>query len=391
MTKVFWGCSEDWVPKSIFLYSDVTKIVDINSEQFDTFYGLEVISPESIKQEAVLNNVTIIITTGSYESVKEQLGSWGLKDGYNFFVSDVMKDFACVDRLSKQIINLKFSSSDYDSVNSQRGSRLGGGIYNARIGPYGGFTFKKEISGSFRQMASFQNGNVAAVEYVKRDIIIFDKKFNIVKSKHVNIPHMTGIAVDGDQNVFVISSGLDKIFLLDHDLEFVEEHSIPWVGEDREYGSHHINDCHYHNNQLFFTFFSKTGAWRQGLYDGGIGVFDTQTKAIRELCCNLTQPHSPKIYENELYFCESPKGILWHGTENKICEIPGFIRGFHKSHDYTVLGQSDTLYISKFLRDKIIWLGAGFHVVDEANKIAEFHKVPGLKNIHDFIVEVAND
>ena len=40
MTKVFWGCSEDWVPKSLSIYSDVTKIVDINSDQFDNFFGL---------------------------------------------------------------------------------------------------------------------------------------------------------------------------------------------------------------------------------------------------------------------------------------------------------------------------------------------------------------
>jgi hypothetical protein len=189
-------------------------------------------------------------------------------------------------------------------------------------------------------------------------------------------------------NVYVLATGLDKIYILNHDLDLVETHSIPWLGVDREYGCHHINDCHYHNNELFFTFFSKSGAWRKGIFDGGIGVFDTHTKEIRELCSNLTQPHSPKVYNNELYFCESPKGILWHGTENKVCEIPGFIRGIHKSEDYIILGQSDTLYISKFKRDKTIWLGAGFHVLDESNKIAEFYKIPGLKNIHDFIIDI---
>lgn len=391
MIKVFWGCSEDWVPKSISLYPDVTKIVDINSRHFDTFYGLEVISPESIKQEAVLNNVKIIVTTGSYQSVKEQLESWGLQEGNNFFISSVMEDHACIDRLSKQEINLKFSSSDYNSVHSQRGSRLGGGIFKGQIGPYGDFTFKKEISGSFRQMAPLQNGNVATVEYVKGEIIIFDKKFNIVQSKIVDIPHMTGIATDQDQNIFVLGTGLDKIFMFDQNLELIESYSVPWLGEDREYGCHHINDCHYYNDELIFSFFSKTGAWRKGIFDGGIAVFDTRTKEIRELHRNLVQPHSPKIYNGELYFVESPKGILWHGSENKICEIPGFIRGVHKSEDYTVVGQSETLYISKFLRDKTIWMGAGFHILDEANKIAEFYKVPGLKNIHDFIVELASD
>ena len=90
MTNVFWGCSEDWVPKSIAIYSDVTKIVDINADQFDNFFGLEVISPESIKQEVISNNVSIIITTGSYDSVKELLESWGLKEGYNFFISHIV-------------------------------------------------------------------------------------------------------------------------------------------------------------------------------------------------------------------------------------------------------------------------------------------------------------
>ena len=166
-----------------------------------------------------------------------------------------MNDFDCVERLSKQVINLKFSSSDYASQHSHRGSRLGGGIFSATIGPYGEFKFKKKIAGSFRQMASFQNGNIAAIEYVKRAIIIFDKDFNVLKSKTVDIPHMTGISVDGDQNVYILATGLDKIFILNQNLDLLETHSMPWLGEDREYGSHHINDCHYHNKELFFTFF----------------------------------------------------------------------------------------------------------------------------------------
>ena len=106
-------------------------------------------------------------------------------------------------------------------------------------------------------MASFQNGNIAAIEYVKRAIIIFDKDFNVLKSKTVDIPHMTGISVDGDQNVYILATGLDKIFILNQNLDLLETHSMPWLGEDREYGSHHINDCHYHNKELFFTFFQN--------------------------------------------------------------------------------------------------------------------------------------
>lgn len=391
MMKVFWGCSNDWVPKSKALYPDVEKIVDINFDKFDTFCGLHVISPDQIIQDVIGGHVQIVITTGSFESVFEQLYSWNLKLGVNFVVSHAMRDFTSVERLNKKKFNLIFSSSDYPVSNLQRGSRLGGGLYTCQIGPDGHFDFCKMVEGSFRQIALMKNGNIASIEYVNSKILIFDQSFNLLHEKSVDIPHMTGIASDDNDNLFVLSTGLDTIHLFDTNLNCISKYEMPWLGRNRDFGCHHINDCHYHEGELFFTFFSKSGSWRRGIFDGGVASLDIKHERITILTADYIQPHSPKIYDGELYFCESPRGTLWKGSANKVFNINGFLRGLAKVEDITIVGQSDTLYFSKFKRESLIWMGAGFHVVDETNNIAEFHKVPGLKNIHDFILRPTND
>ncbi|MCI0356178.1 MAG: TIGR03032 family protein, partial [Acidobacteria bacterium] len=71
------------------------------------------------------------------------------------------------------------------------------------------------------------------------------------------------------------------------------------------------------------------GGWRTNKRSGGI-LMDTETNEI--LLRGLSMPHSPRWYQNRLWFLESGQGSLAvadleQGTWRTVAELPGFTRG----------------------------------------------------------------
>ena len=88
---VFWGCSEDWVPKTRKLLPEVNKICDI---QFDligsSWETLQVFEPNSFLDP---EKYFIVITSGSFESIEEVLIQSGFVSGLDYSLSPVFEDF----------------------------------------------------------------------------------------------------------------------------------------------------------------------------------------------------------------------------------------------------------------------------------------------------------
>ena len=93
--------------------------------------------------------------------------------------------------------------------------------------------------------------------------------------------------------------------------------------------------------------------WRENKMAGGI-LIDTQTNNI--ILENLSMPHSPRIYNNKIYFLNSAQGELCavdteKGTHETVCQLGGYARGMDKYGDYLFIGVSKLRHHSKVFGD----------------------------------------
>lgn len=108
----------------------------------------------------------------------------------------------------------------------------------------------------------------------------------------------------------------------------------------------HLNGVTFHEgNPKYVTALGKSDTfegWRPGKIKGGI-ILDVETNQV--ICDELPMPHSPRIYNGELYCLLSADGQLVRiNVENGSYEIMhdfnGYVRGMAKYDDYLFVGLS---------------------------------------------------
>ncbi len=85
-----------------------------------------------------------------------------------------------------------------------------------------------------------------------------------------------------------------------------------------------------------------TDGWRDRRHDGGC-VIDVSTGEV--VCSNLSMPHSPRLYRNQLWLLNSGTGFfgkvdLDRGKFEPITFCPGYLRGMALVGDFAVVGLS---------------------------------------------------
>ena len=101
----------------------------------------------------------------------------------------------------------------------------------------------------------------------------------------------------------------------------------------------------YNDLPKYATTFSQTNApqgWRPTITTTGT-IFDVTTNEI--VCEKLPMPHSPRIFNGELYVLLSATGELAkvdpkRGNYEVVCKIGGFVRGMSICGDYLFVGLS---------------------------------------------------
>lgn len=125
------------------------------------------------------------------------------------------------------------------------------------------------------------------------------------------------------------------------------------VSEDRC----HLNGLATENGQIkYLTALGKTNSlqgWRDNKMQGGIVMEYPSGKII---ATGLGMPHSPRIYNGELYVLNSTQGELIKvnpqtGTHTIICKLGGFARGMSRHGDYLFIGVSKLRHNSKVFND----------------------------------------
>ena len=168
---------------------------------------------------------------------------------------------------------------------------------------------------------------------------------------------------------------------------------IRWITESviesKEFddGQCHINDITALGTSLFISYFSRSGFWRKGIFDGGVSEIKIENNKINDIISNLSQPHSPEIIDNQIYVLDSYNKYLYHGTK-KISKFSGFVRGLSFDGNYFYVGQSEDMYLSRDIGSGVhnTMCNAGIFQLDISKNMSRFLSTPDVMNIHDVLI-----
>ena len=240
--------------------------------------------------------------------------------------------------------------------------------------------FEQQAKGSFRQFQTLADNRIAAIEYVDKKLIVFTPSFEIDHSIDLDLPNYCGLSVcDQTGNVSILNAGTDEILTFDsNDWQLLKRRNFSAKGNRY---SHHLNDCVYHEGQLYCSYFSLSGGYKIDVFDGGVACFDplSDNEPI-PLLTGLWKPHSPRFFDGKLYVLDSMTGRLVTGKSNFQAKFPGFARGLDKHLQYFVIGQSEDMYVSERMHLETVMLNAGIYIYDVEFNASRFISIDGLMN-----------
>jgi hypothetical protein len=380
---VFYGRSEDWIPRSL-PFVKPSYIVDSNPDIWGKrYFDFLVKNPEHLRENHLMPFV--IITTGDYLNVSNYLESLGLRSGLDFTPCPEYYDFKYLEKLRDKKFKILISSSDYKSGKATRTSFFGGGLFVLEkdgVEPI----LEKKVDGQYRQICLFEN-NIAAVENNKAKVHIFDNDFNLEYEFDLDRPHCCGLDRCDDGNFYVTNASTDQVYIYNNSGELIHKFDFGILSGDSASSAYHINDLCVHGDYIYISYFSKSGFWRNNIFDGGVSVFTKDGSKIGELYSGLWQPHSPRMIDGNLHILDSSNGKFIRDSIQVSGEFPGFVRGLDHSESLFFIGQSETMYTSRKTNlSKNIMNNSGVYVFDNKSKASRFYATYGICNIHDLRV-----
>ena len=383
---VFYGRSEDWIPKALKKVAPAC-IVDNNRKYSNTKYkDVEVLLPKD-GLYAQDEKAYVVITAGIYDGIASELIDNGFIPGKDFSCSPDYRDFKLLDNMREHEKKILVSCSDYNESSKARYSKAGGGLY---VYDLLSGDLEKKVSGSFRQLA-WRNDLLYAVDYVACEVQVFDSNFELIKSYSLDAPNYCGMAYNKQFDVFIIiNAGKDTISI--HDGEtFALKERIHYSGQDDlgALSEHHLNDVTTDGKYIYVSYFSHSGNWKKGVFDGGVSQFklDDLSASPNVLVTGLWKPHSPEIIDGELCYLDSMRGRFYHKTQEYSAQFQSFARGLTFDGRYYYIGASEDMYMSeRFGHSDNIMLNAGFYMFDLEKKASRFFPMLGNMNIHDLVV-----
>ncbi len=392
---IFFGRSDDLITKTRKIFKKkISFIVDNNKNLINQKYlNLDIYNP-MILSKLDFSNYYIIITATNCLGIASYLeNKVKLKNLKNFCISPVMNDWVKLCLIKNYDRNIMFSCNDFKNPNyGLRHSPGGGGIYimNTKSNNY-----SKVLNGQFRCIRHYKNEIYISIEQFKGVVIFFNLKgkilnkieLKIFKSNNNLSSNTTGLAIDRKKEVLYVSdSYTDQIYIV----SIKSKKIIKKIDFSKKYKKsnsyHHINDLYLKDNNLFVSYFSKSGRWKKNIFDGGVTKINLLSGKKKIIINDLIKPHSIKFIKKNYLICNSVKGeLILNGRV--IGGFPGFLRGLDFDENYFFLGQSETLYMSEFkFKYKNIMNNAGIYLFDRKTKSSRFLATPSIMNIHDIKV-----
>ena len=337
MKKIILFGSGTVAEKNLHLNPDF--IVDNNSDLHGSFFhGVEVKSPESIKNN--IENYKVIICTTSVGEVKKQLENYGYTFGKNAVVATLLEERMEMNSLEETKFKFLISSG----LPSSAESFSGGGIY--LIEESDGYPIIKKIyEGNTHGLINNEGGYVFSCQ--GKGLIFLNSKFEEIKKIELRAglrPH--GIRKYKDLWVLV-SSYKDSIIGVNDKGEEVFEYKLSSKIESFESAQHHCNDIDIVGDYAYVSMFSLTGNWKRNSFDGGIMEINLLNGEMKPLITGLTMPHSVTCDETGFKVLNSFKGTLLGNDFNVLATLPGFVRGLDSDDTYYYIGESKNRNFSR--------------------------------------------
>jgi hypothetical protein len=382
---VFYGRSEDWIPKALKKIIP-SCIVDNNKAYSHTEYKGVIVKTPSEGLYSKKTKPYVVITGGIYDGIVSELMNNGFIPGDDFSCCPDYKDFKVLEEMREHEGKLIISCSDYNEPTRARHSRMGGGLYLCDLTSG---LIEKKVSGSFRQMDR-RKDIIYAVEYVEGEVQAFDKDFHLVASYKLDAPNYCGIAYNETKDIFVlVNAAQDTISIHDGaSLSLLERRHYSNKSDLGRSSEHHLNDVATEGESLYVSYFSHSGNWQKGVFDGGVSRFEINNIDLPPeiLMSGLWKPHSPQIIDGNLCILDSMRGRFYKNTQEFSGEFQSFARGLEFDGKYYYIGSSEDMYMSdRFGHSNNIMLNAGFYMFDPKTKASRFYSMLNNMNIHDLM------
>jgi uncharacterized protein (TIGR03032 family) len=139
----------------------------------------------------------------------------------------------------------------------------------------------------------------------------------------------------GDEGLWVVNSTFSCLSTLSPDNSFVARWKPNFISELVPEDRCHLNGMAMKDGKpkyvTTFNMEDSRDSWSEGRIDYGT-LIDVDTHEI--LLEGMIMPHSPKVYQDEIYVCESGLGVVWKYNpitkeKTQIVKLQGFTRGLY--------------------------------------------------------------
>ena len=380
---VFFGAAEVYIRQSLPNLDTIAFVVDNDpNEQNSTVEGIAIKAPSVLDRRS--GEFFVIITSGSYDSIGDELLSYGFRAGEDFACCPVLDNVRILEELYSRPQKLLLTTQDH-SFYRDAANKTAGGLYE--LDTLTG-AFERKIDGNFRQIC--RAGDRYLIVDELRGPLAASLDYRILaRFGGAETAKACGIDYDAESNlIFVANSKRDVISVYDGDsYALVREIAISPFPKKSSH-NHHINDLCVHEGYLYVSMFSLAGCLQQWAMDGGVVQIDIDTPEYRfPIDLNAYMPHSIKMLDGKLAYVESMPGRVMRNPRHALCEIPGFVRGFCRKDGLYYIGQSEFRYLDRVPASRSYTLAEpGVHVFSERARAGRFISLPGLRQIHDVML-----
>lgn len=380
---VFFGAAEVYIRQGLPHIGGAAFIVDNDEkEQGSTIEGLEVKPPRNIAGRSA--EFFIIITSGSYPSIAEELNASGYAVGEDYACAPVIDNTRALDELYSTPRKLLLTCQDHSFYKST--SREGGGglyVLDVVSGK-----LDKKLDGNFRQICDTGSHYLISDELQGPLVVSYD--FEVVRRfGQAETAKACGIDYDRDRDlIFVANTKRDAVSVYDGaTYQLAREIPMSRLPKKTQH-NHHINDLCVHEGYLYVSMFSLAGCLQQWAMDGGVIQFDIDNPENRfEINLNAWMPHSIQIADGKLSYVESMNGRLMRNPRDVVCDVPGFIRGFRYKDGFYYIGQSEFRYLDRINRTRNFTIAeSGVYIHQVKSTATRFISLPALRQLHDILI-----
>ena len=356
-----------------FIYDNAKNLNESKFEEIDVKY------PFDISKEKL-----IVICSTAIGPISKQLDSYGLVAGEDYVVSPFLNDRLAIYQLENIKSEFYFTSGSMPDENSD----YGGGFYKLSINRE---EKKVERIYSGSCYGTFPNDNQIFFVDCDNGVMSYDRLTKKI-SKKFSTPIASrahGISINKTNgNFYITCSNLDSTIEYDYNFNEIKRFEISKKIDFENKAVHHANDNYAVGNSLYVSMFSRTGNYRNEVFDGCILEFDIKTgEKVGVLTSNLYMPHNISIINGSFHVLDSLPGHLKNDNFKIRGTFPAFTRGLSYNEKLYYIGQSKNRNYSKVQGiSNNISIDCGVIIFDVDTKISRFIQLPmDIGEIHSIV------